>query len=53
MTNLAKFRNVYKASEVLQIETFGIEFAQAIVLCVITLTKGFKYSNIIGPCEGK
>ena len=51
MTNLAKFRDVYKASEVLQIGTFIIKFAQAIVLRVITLTKGFKYFNITGPYE--
>jgi hypothetical protein len=51
MTNLAKFRDVCKVSEVLRIGTFVIEFAQAMVLHVITLTKGFKWFNIIGPCE--
>jgi len=51
MTNLAKFRDIYKAGEVLQIGTFVIEFAQAIVLRVKTLAKGFKCFNIISPCE--
>jgi len=53
MTNWAKFGDVHEASEILQIGTFGIEFVQAIVLRVITLTKGFKCFNTIDPCGVK
>jgi len=50
MTDLAEFGDVYESGEVLQIGTFIIEFAQAIVLGIKTLAKGFKYFDITCPC---
>jgi hypothetical protein len=48
--NLAEFGDIYEASEILQIGTFIIELAQAIVLSIKTLTERFKCFHIISPC---